>query len=71
MPDDFDRVQELNDRHLSDALDAHFRKQATGAGREICIDCDEPIPLPRRQAAPHCTRCIDCQQLLEFKQRRV
>lgn len=27
-----------------------------------CVDCGEPIPEGRREAAPWATRCVDCQQ---------
>ncbi|WP_407692096.1 TraR/DksA C4-type zinc finger protein [Pseudomonas oryziphila] len=30
-----------------------------------CIDCDDPIPEPRRQAAQGCVRCGACQTLHE------
>lgn len=33
----------------------------TGPAREICVDCDQPIPRARRLAVPGCTRCIGCQ----------
>lgn len=34
-----------------------------------CADCDEPIPAARR-ALGGITRCVDCQSLFEWKQRR-
>jgi len=30
-----------------------------------CIDCGEPIPQARRQAAPWAKRCVYCQELTE------
>lgn len=27
-----------------------------------CVECGEPIPIERRQAAQGCTRCIGCAQ---------
>lgn len=35
--------------------------QMLGAGKSKCEDCDNPIPLARRQAYPSCTRCVSCQ----------
>jgi RNA polymerase-binding transcription factor DksA len=52
-------------------------EQARAAGRVKvapvhrlgCDECDEPIPLARREAlAGHdCLLCVDCQELLERK----
>lgn len=36
-----------------------------GESAEYCEDCDEPIPLARRQAIKGVRRCIDCQALYE------
>ncbi|OWL90458.1 hypothetical protein B7O88_04230 [Halopseudomonas aestusnigri] len=30
-----------------------------------CLDCDEAIPLKRREALPGVECCVDCQQLRE------
>jgi len=27
-----------------------------------CVDCGEPIPQARKQAAPWAIRCIDCEE---------
>lgn len=27
-----------------------------------CVDCGDPIGAKRKQAAPHATYCIECQQ---------
>lgn len=59
------RQQLINER----ALSAHLDKQTRAASRTSCIDCADPIPEPRRQAAPGCTRCIDCQQLHDEETR--
>lgn len=32
-----------------------------------CIDCNNEIPLKRRQAKPGCRRCRDCQELFEME----
>lgn len=62
MPDDMDRVQEINEQHLADCLDTHQRRTSeVSISSEICRECGENIPVKRRQAAPGCTRCIDCQ----------
>ena len=37
----------------------------------ICVDCDEPIPLPRLQARPSATRCIACQEVDEKRAQQA
>jgi len=38
-------------------------------GNKYCDDCDIRIPDTRRLAVMGCTRCVDCQQIYESKQR--
>lgn len=67
--DDVDRAQEINEAHLADSLAAYRaagnRLSTQRAARSTCIDCDEDIPEARRKAMPGCTRCVDCQEMLE------
>lgn len=67
MADEADRAQVINEQHLDDALAAHRRRPAYTVADSalVCIDCEEPIPAKRREAAPGCTRCIDCQTMHE------
>lgn len=67
MPDLFDQAQETSERQLADALDEHQRSRrlTQQMSRQECLDCDDPIPEARRQAAPGCQRCIDCQRIFE------
>lgn len=72
MPDDVDRAgdreQELRDDAWSDWLAKRERDQSTltsGPAPEYCYDCGESIPAARREAAPGCLRCVDCQRLHE------
>ena len=53
-----DRITELGIRAVLDAM-------PTGASEEFCLDCDEEIPLPRREAVKGVTLCIECQTRLE------
>jgi phage/conjugal plasmid C-4 type zinc finger TraR family protein len=39
------------------------------AGSETCIDCEETIPLRRRQSLPGVLRCVNCQAVVEEKQK--
>jgi len=68
MPDEADIAQAINEQHLQDALDNHRRRsdsRSITSGPRLCTDCEEEIPLKRREAVPGCTRCIDCQTLHE------
>lgn len=37
---------------------------------EICIDCDEDIPLGRQKAYPGVTRCVPCQNIFDVRKSR-
>jgi phage/conjugal plasmid C-4 type zinc finger TraR family protein len=43
------------------------RVRYTGQSREVCIDCDEPIPERRRQAIAGVECCTDCQSIREAR----
>ena len=74
MSDQFDRASDLEQAHLSAALQAQQnRAQGNGinagatymdSARE-CRVCDEPIPVKRRKAIPGVKTCIECQTDLE------
>jgi len=66
MPDDMDLCQQINEELISDALHRHGLYRPTGHSLTHCVVCTEPIPEARRQAAPGCTKCYDCQ--LEYEQ---
>lgn len=36
-----------------------------GESREFCLECEEPINPKRREDAPGCTLCIECQRQAE------
>lgn len=66
MTDIFDRATEQEE--LDRALAMAAQRRRTGKdGKTIadsatdCLDCDEPIPLLRREAVPGCQFCTDCQ----------
>lgn len=63
--DDLDRASEWDERNRAEALEAWRQRQRTGPGRATCVDCEEEIPEARRQAVPHCVRCIECQEVFE------
>lgn len=59
--DEADYAQRYNQLHDTMALAAQMANMPTGPAATTCVDCDQPIPEARRQAAPGCTRCIACQ----------
>jgi RNA polymerase-binding transcription factor DksA len=60
MPDSMDRVQEMTDAHLEDALKHHAtRPKAVGLWHCENMDCGEPIVAQRQ--AMGARLCITCQ----------
>ena len=53
-----DHITELGVRSVLDAM-------PTGTSEEFCLDCEEEIPLLRREAVKGVTLCIECQTRLE------
>ncbi|MCD1634474.1 TraR/DksA C4-type zinc finger protein [Martelella mediterranea] len=41
------------------------RRALAASGAKECADCGEPIPEPRRKAAPFARRCAACQSECE------
>ncbi|MCY0549944.1 TraR/DksA family transcriptional regulator [Klebsiella pneumoniae] len=56
------RVEENLQRHIQNA-----RARKPGTARVLCIDCDAPIPIARRQAIPGVLCCVACQEIAELK----
>ncbi|ABP60029.1 TraR/DksA family transcriptional regulator [Enterobacter sp. 638] len=56
------RVEENLQRHIQNA-----RTRKPGTARVLCIDCDAPIPIARRQAIPGVQSCVTCQEIAELK----
>ena len=68
--DILDRAKELEEEQLERSL--AFRVFVpVGPARENCLECEEPIPLRRREALPGCQLCVDCQRELEGSNGRV
>jgi phage/conjugal plasmid C-4 type zinc finger TraR family protein len=59
-----EQAQALEQHQRSEAMYQHS-KRLQGTGQADCEDCSEPIPGPRREAAPWVIRCIDCQTSFE------
>lgn len=65
MSNVFDRAQELELAQREAAIAAARDHVGHGGSYSHCEDCGEPIPHKRQQAAPGCTRCVDCQSTHE------
>ena len=55
-----DDFQEQIEQTVKDRR-AIVEAQMMGTGKKNCEDCDNPIPLARREVYPSCTRCVNCQ----------
>lgn len=67
MTDQFDRAAEVEQLHRDAAIRRH--KHQSAVSLLYCEDCGEPIPEQRRRLIQGVTRCIDCQQAHERRQR--
>ena len=69
--DDLDYIQEQIDEFQASALAVHQRhREPDDNNGSCCIDCEDEIPLKRRQAIPGCRRCITCQEHHETESDR-
>lgn len=68
MTDLYDRATQVEELDREAAILRQRQRQqaqapALTAGVVLeCVECGEPIPIERRQAAQGCTRCIGCAQ---------
>lgn len=60
--DEADLADIFSRRYLQGALAENAKRMPHGEGPECCERCGAIIPLPRREAMPGCTLCIDCQR---------
>jgi DnaK suppressor protein len=58
----------LDERELAEVaeLDAALQRLQAGTYGQ-CVDCSEPIALPRLQATPQAARCLACQTQKEHQ----
>ena len=54
-------VQDQIDDTVKDAVEAARARMPHGPSAEFCDECDEPIPLRRRDALPGVRTCVACQ----------
>lgn len=67
MPDEADIANDHAMRDLELRI-AEVRSRKRTEAPELCIDCEEPIPEPRRKLG--LPRCLECAQLLEFRAKQ-
>lgn len=70
--DEGDLADDDTAQRQDDAMLEHYRMQLADIDAArirmrdrtygICVDCAQPIPLPRLQAYPTATRCTPCQR---------
>ncbi len=67
LDDELERLANISEQQIAARVHA---ARISGTGPHYCIDCDEPIPLARREAIRGCERCTDCQTLAEHHNNR-
>ena len=67
--DIIDTAAEIEELQRNAALSAR-RINRNAVSAELCEECDEPIPEPRRAAVPGCQTCADCQGVIELRKKR-
>ena len=64
--DDASAVEELQ---RNAALSAHrINRDAVSAVK--CEECGDKLPEARRKAYPGCTMCVDCQGVIELRNKQ-
>jgi len=70
VADVVDDAQKFQELHLELAL-----KKAKAASKPLsdgfCIDCGINIPQKRIEFNPSVERCVDCQTIIELKQKQL
>ena len=61
-------VQEQIDANVTDAVARARSRLTVGESLTHCEECEEEIPLARRQALPGVRRCVACQTELDKQQ---
>lgn len=65
MADAADIAANIIDQTLEQNLSK--RKTFEGESAQLCEECEDEIPLLRRQTLPGVKTCVYCQQLMEDK----
>lgn len=67
IDDELDRLEQIGQLQLNAKINA---AKAVGSGTLFCIECDNEIPEARRKCNPSAERCVGCQEIHEFIQKR-
>ena len=70
MTDLYDMATEVEEGFRAQALAAQRARSPRGEAATHCADCGESIPRARREAAPGCRRCTDCENRHERRRGR-
>ncbi|WGO84695.1 TraR/DksA C4-type zinc finger protein [Arsenophonus apicola] len=68
MSREIDRACEYETQMREHQINVLVKRQI-GVSAFECQQCNNPIPEKRRIASPGCIRCIDCQTLIELKDK--
>lgn len=69
MADEADRGNEVAERNLEMALQAH--KQVKREVTDDCVECDEPISAARQKATGGTDLCVMCQCRMETQAKHL
>lgn len=69
MADNVDRATDINQKFTDEIISK--RQVYDGVSLQFCIDCDDEIPEERRESVPGCERCVTCQDILEYENKRL
>ena len=64
-------VQEQIDATVASEVARARSRLGQGESRTHCEECEEEIPVARRQAVPGVRRCVRCQQEADLEDRRL
>lgn len=62
-------VQEQIDASVNDAVRRAREALGDGASLVECEDCDNEIPLARREALKGVRRCVACQEIVDANEK--
>jgi phage/conjugal plasmid C-4 type zinc finger TraR family protein len=63
-------TQQTTDARIAEQV-AAYRAMAERNSATECVECDEPIPVPRQIAVPGVQTCVMCQGLLDLAAKGV
>lgn len=73
IPDPSDVATHHEEQERERILNAHKSRPVESPliidGSRCCKDCEEPIPKQRIATVPTCVRCVDCERILEIRNK--